>query len=275
MHAIAASFRRIARCCLPVVLALTFAAAASLAQPALEGESAQPTATLAAPVAAVTSPSLFDFLTPAGLAHVATYCAVAPAGPANEWLHGFMCGVRVTDIAIAIYAGLLVLVIAGLVLVGVIQYTHFARSARQRLRAYVLVETASRSGAHDYYPEFEITLRNFGQTPAYDVEHWIEIWPAEAKPEVALPRHRRTVETSDAALGPGGRFALVKRHEAAWEPEQLAAFNSGTAALHVYGEIRYRDAFRKRRYTRIRAIYALDNFAAGALTIGAKGNESN
>ena len=272
MRAIVTSFHRIAKYCLPVALALAVTASAAWAQSAPPNAGAQFGAAAAA--ATMTPPSLFDFLTPGGLQNLAKYCSVTPADLAGQWQQSFMCGVRVSDIAIAIYTGLLVLVLAGVVLVGVIQYAHSTRSARQQLRAYVLVEAAVRSGGHDEYPEFEVTIRNFGQTPAYEVERWLEIWPAETASDVALPQHRRHVETSDAALGPGGSFALVKRHEAAWEPDQLAAFNTGKMALYVYGEISYRDAFGQRRHTRIRAMYALENFAAGTLTICAKGNES-
>ena len=259
---------RIAGIAAAALLALLLVSAASRAQAP---------ATPVAPAPAVMvleEPSFFDFLSPGGLATVARYCAVEPPDKASRWMHDFMCNVRVTDVAIATYAGLLVLVIVGLVLVVIIQYDHAARTAHQQLRAYVLVEAAFRSGSHDNHPEFQVTIKNFGQTPAQDVEHWLEVWAAPKESDAALPRHRRLIQVTDAALGPGASFALVRRYDTAWEPDRLAAFMAGDIAIYVYGEIRYRDVFRKRRQTRFRAMYALDNFATGALTICAKGNQS-
>ena len=274
-----------------VLLVLTSFASAALAQtPAPRGAPPAPRAetTQAAPARTAetpaspqeehtpaTSPSFFEFLTSSGLTNVAKYCAVDTPDKANQWLHGFICSVRVTDVAIGVYMGLLVLVIAGLVLVGVIQYDQVSRATRQQLRAYLLVESAARLGEHSDHPEFQVVVKNFGQTPAYGVRTWISVVPGERGGQVSLPGPERgMVEASDAALGPGGTFELGKRYEIDWDPAKYDEFLGGRVAMYVYGEVSYRDAFRKRRSTRFRAMYHAEHFRTGGLSIAARGNES-
>jgi hypothetical protein len=276
-----------------VLLVLTSFASVALAQPTPTRNAPPPSrveAVLVAPAQAAeppaaatqeeqtpsTSPSFFSFLSSSGLVSVAKYCAVDTPDKANQWLHGFICSVRVTDVAIGVYMGLLVLVVAGLVLIGVIQYELFSRSARQQLRAYLLVESAARLGEHTDHPEFLVVVRNFGQTPAYGVRTWISVTPAERGGYAPLPGPEQgLVEASDAALGPGGTFELAKRYEVDWDPEKFEEFLSGRTTMYVYGEVSYRDAFRRRRYTRFRAMYGAEHFRTGGLSIAARGNESN
>jgi len=275
-----------------VLLVLTTLASVALAQPSTTRSAPPPPkveATLVAPARAaeppaapqeehapVTSPSFFEFLSSSGLVNVAKYCAIDTPDKANQWLHGFICSVRVTDVAIGVYMGLLVLVVAGVVLIGVIQYELFARASRQQLRAYLLVESAARIGEHSDHPEFQVVVKNFGQTPAYGVRTWISLVPAERGGQVGLPGPEKgLVEASDAALGPGGTFELAKRYEVDWDPEKFEEFLGGRVAMYVYGEVSYRDAFRKRRYTRFRAMYGAEHFRTGGLSIAARGNESN
>lgn len=276
-----------------VLLVLTSFASVALAQPSTTRNVPPPSkieAALVAPAQAAeppaaatqeeqtppTSPSFFSFLSSSGLVNVAKYCAVDTPDKANQWLHGFICSVRVTDVAIGVYMGLLVLVVAGLVLIGVLQYDLFSRSTRQQLRAYLLVESAARLGEHSDHPEFQVVVRNFGQTPAYGVRTWIALTPGERGGHATLPGPEQgMVEASDAALGPGGTFELGKRYEVDWDPERYDEFLSGRIAMYVYGEVSYRDAFRKRRYTRFRAMYGAEHFRTGGLSIAARGNDSN
>jgi hypothetical protein len=272
-----------------ILLVLTSLASVALAQPSSARNAPQRVeAALIAPAQAAdtpaaapdtyippTSPSFSDFLTSSGLANIAKYCSVEAPDKSNQWLHGFICGTRVSDVAIGVYLGLLVVVLVGLVLLGVMQYDMLGRTARQQLRAYLLVETAARAGEHDDNPEFQIVIKNFGQTPAYHVRTWIAVRPGERGSQVGLPGpDPGTLETSDAALGPAGSFELAKRYDRDWDEVGLEDFASGRLALYVYGEVSYRDAFRKRRYTRFRAMYAVEHFRSGGLSIAARGNES-
>jgi hypothetical protein len=250
-----------------------------LVAPALSARAADtPAATAAAPPAAAlppTSPSFFDFLSSGGLANVAKYCAIDMPDKPNQWLHGFICSTRVSDVAIGVYMGLLVIVVVGLVLLVVLQYDNSVRTTRQQLRAYLLIESALRLGEHDDHPEFQIVIKNFGQTPAYHVRSWILIRPGDREGQGGLPVPSRTAEVSDAALGPGGSFAMGGRYQGDWDEAGLEDFESGRLALYVYGEISYRDTFRRRHYTRFRAMYAAEHFRTGGLSIAARGNESN
>ncbi|HZT51631.1 MAG TPA: hypothetical protein VFA22_06855 [Stellaceae bacterium] len=253
-------------------------AATTLVAPAAAAETPAPAAAEVQPAEGYlppTSPSFFDFLSSGGLTNIAKYCAIDMPDKPNQWLHGFICSVRVTDVAIGFYTGLLVIVLVGLVLVGVVQYELFSRTARQQLRSYLLVESAARAGEHDENPEFQIVIKNFGQTPAYRVRTWIAVRPGE-RTQAGLPGPEAgTIDASDAALGPGGSIALGKQFEGGWDEAGLEDFLSGRIVLFVYGEVTYRDAFNRRRYTRFRAMYGAEHFRGGGLSIAARGNESN
>jgi hypothetical protein len=68
------------------------------------------------------SPSLLHFFTSGGLKDVSEYCAAQRNGEPDKWLHDkFICEIHVTDVLVAAFTGLLVLVTAGLIFVGFIQ----------------------------------------------------------------------------------------------------------------------------------------------------------
>jgi len=274
-----------------ILFVLTSFASVAAAQPAAQQANPQPAAVsliasaqaAEAPFATTpqgyippASPSFFDFLSSSGLASVARYCSVDMPDKPNQWLHGFICGTQVTDVAIGVYLGLLVIVIVGLVLVGVLQYDLLSRTTRQQLRAYLLIDTAVRLGEHDDHPEFQVVIKNFGQTPAYRVRSWISVRPGDREGQGALPGPQpATAETSDAALAPGGSFSLARRFDKDWDEAGYEDFMSGSLALYLYGEVTYRDAFRRRHYTRFRAMYAAEHFRTGGVSIAARGNESS
>ena len=93
------------------------------------------------------TPSVLDFFTPSGWKEISAYCASRPEGGPDNWLHEkFICDVHVTDVAIATFAFLLVIVFGGLILVGASQNRRARRSislARESLvstqRAFIFV----------------------------------------------------------------------------------------------------------------------------------------
>lgn len=107
------------------------------------------------------------------------YCTDESADKEHKWLQDFLCGVKITDVVIAIFSILLVLVTVGLVVVGWIQASLLRLTARRQLRAYVFVETAgmynvttpprlggsprlqaNRSGNHSHHPWSSLPNRN-------------------------------------------------------------------------------------------------------------------
>jgi len=73
------------------------------------------------------------------LTRIADWCARPRADRGEEWLRRFACDARGTDIAVAAFSFLLVVVTVGLVVVGVVQWWLTRDSARRQLRAYVFI----------------------------------------------------------------------------------------------------------------------------------------
>jgi hypothetical protein len=97
-----------------------------------------------------------------------------------------------------------------------------------------------------------VQLKNSGQTPAYK-------FTCVAK-MVAGPFPQKDFSVAEetnlpvAYLGPGETMWFTPHGDHLLTNEQSEAITQGTAAIYVFGEIRYVDAFKKQRRTRFRAI---------------------
>jgi hypothetical protein len=145
--------------------------------------------------------------------------------------------------------------------------TGAGKSAERQLRAYVFVIEAQilaadingtilnppqniRAGTR---PVAILTIKNTGQTPAYDVSVFgnvtLTTWPLRPGTFPALPF--AGVEISRQSYGPGmytHKFEIMGMLNDA----QVAALTAGNQAIVIYGEIRYRDAFNQNRFIRYR-----------------------
>jgi hypothetical protein len=152
------------------------------------------------------------------------------------------------------------------------------KTAERQLRAYVLVDkatafSANREGAIAFYgsdtgrggqpleirsgyqPVAIFEFKNFGQTPAHDVEMFgnaaIVPWPLklETLPEIDFSQNH-----SKQIIGPGG---IRTKYDLFVEPhiitgEEYQGLTNERLAIFFFGEVRYLDAFGKRRVTRYR-----------------------
>lgn len=135
-------------------------------------------------------------------------------------------------------------------------------TAKRQLRAYVNVHLAKIKDpvCPGCVPSAVITLKNYGQTPAYHWQAWHKVMIAETfdkkhwtvtNPE-ALPQGGGT----KGILGPGQTTdAEVRNTTLRLTPQQVQALNDGRLTLFVFGYIRYRDAFEIQRTTTYRYIY--------------------
>jgi hypothetical protein len=188
----------------------------------------------------------------------------------NDGTHGEFLGVRYGEWLMFAATVALVLATWGLV-------RGADRTAERQLRAYILVEQAhvvsaltdgrtkvreddmGRGGESmpiqsGYQPKATFTFKNFGRTPAHDVEMFSNVaivpWPIreEDLPELDLETGSREI------IGPGGARRKIELFEQprAITPQEWAGLTSGTQALVFFGEVRYVDAFNKNRITRYR-----------------------
>jgi hypothetical protein len=226
------------------------------------------------------------------------YCGNDGADKEDKWLQDFVCGAKITDVTVAIFSVLLVFVTVGLLFVGWIQARRMRVTARQQLRAYVFVEETNLNniytpppeevgggykptGAEITHPHFGpaviLKIKNFGQTPAYDVIHIADIKFADfpLKSKLRIPASLFTTKT---ALAPGGASTKVRNLPAPLSEQEIASLKAGTGAIYVYGYITYRDAFRKRRKTRFKMMYGTFTGGIGittSMTISEDGNDSD
>ncbi len=112
------------------------------------------------------TPFILDFLSADGLQKISAYCANKPDKDPDKWLHEqFVCDVHITDVAIAIFTGLLVVVTVPLTLVGLCQSRIASKTAKRQLRAYVFISNAEISDImSDQNLTAKIVVKNFGQT---------------------------------------------------------------------------------------------------------------
>ena len=173
------------------------------------------------------------------------------------------------------------------------------RTGRRQLRAYVVVErgivanvadppagmsrekinTVARILDPQAGPHAQITIKNTGQTPAYDLVHWALIDIRELPLQALFPPMPKPPASFWNVLGPGVPEVKTLRMPERLTPQQIEGLRNGTMAIYCHGEIRYRDAFKKRRTTRYRCMYATP--ACGIIGIGTdlvyceEGNEAN
>jgi hypothetical protein len=182
---------------------------------------------------------------------------------------------RATDWSTILTAGLLFATLA-LAFFGLCQVVIMRRTARRQLRAYVFVTTAEIGDIENAQNvRASVSIKNSGQTPAYDLINLGAVtfrdvglkgdpWPED-----------RDASLSKSSLGPG---EVLWKHFGArpLTSEERAAVRSGTHAVYVYGEILYRDAFGKRRYSRYRFMHLGEAAVRNRqLVVCEEGNEAN
>jgi hypothetical protein len=184
----------------------------------------------------------------------------------------------------------------GLVLVGLIQaiavaYTAFvsnkaANAARvsaaavvSQLRAYTSIKVTEGMPPRfdpETGPWVALTIRNNGQTPAYEMVQWLRIAVGPLNHEGELPGAEDDVPPHPMTLAPATEIQIVSEGPVP-APGVAAAFAQGQMAAYVYGEINFVDAFKISRYHRFRYTYTITDIQGGVmgLRLSRVGNEAN
>jgi hypothetical protein len=154
----------------------------------------------------------------------------------------------------------LMIITGGLVWVGYRQIV----TTRAQLRAYVLPDVAGildgmmltpNDPARANMPGIGLTIKNFGQTPAYDVISWAQIAVINITDE-----EKQIVPTLQkigaATIGTGGtinKFLWFGRALTAYE---MSDVGTGVRAIYIFGRIEYRDIFKRHKGTNFRFRYS-------------------
>lgn len=174
---------------------------------------------------------------------------------------------------------LLTIVTAGLVIVTGMQF----KTSRAQLRAYVFVESAVTANVVDGTgpPEAHVVIKNFGQTPAYEVLHMggLAVYEFPPPPMVKLTATDEdfvTGPTTNMALAPGANYlSTTPLKIPVLPPHFRKGIIAGNLAAYVYGEIRYKDVFQRKQWTKYRLMLGGPVGVRGGHLVGsAEGNEA-
>jgi hypothetical protein len=144
----------------------------------------------------------------------------------------------------------LAIITVGLVIVAKDQ----SKTTRAQLRAYVMVETAITLGFVGPQPKAQVTLKNFGQTPAHDLTIWTSV-------EVAAdPLHEKPAAPAGRAdtrgpLAPGSTVQTLDSPSRIITAQEIADVQNGRAGFYVFGRARYYDVFGRSHITDFCSIY--------------------
>lgn len=123
------------------------------------------------------------------------------------------------------------------------------RTAERQLRAYIgIVEGAIFWHGEDKVIRSIVTIKNFGQTPAYGVRCWMKLSVSNEGP----PFERLSGEfESSFIIGPSAFFNVM--NDIAGLPERvLPMIESKHTVVYVWGRVEYRDAFDQQRFFNFR-----------------------
>ncbi len=147
---------------------------------------------------------------------------------------------------------------------------------KRQLRACVFVAATT---MHDFVatkkPFVKVRIRNFGQTPAYEVtvDLGINLRDLTALGSFADPGH----QSPPTPLGPGVDIHPILTADRTLDEPAIAAITANRSAYFVFGIIRYKDAFGKAHWSRVRWIFGADELADGSGSVGLyrEGNDSD
>jgi hypothetical protein len=124
---------------------------------------------------------------------------------------------------------------------------------QRQLRAYVGVEDHKLSNVGSgQRPHWEITIKNFGQTPATGVSYRVASVIDYSQSPTKLSE--KPFEGS-GILFPGDRMTPTNDVTNPLTPVDMTGISSGNTLFHVYGQVKYRDAFGERRCTKFRLMF--------------------
>ncbi|WP_166294416.1 hypothetical protein [Bradyrhizobium sp. 2S1] len=148
--------------------------------------------------------------------------------------------------------------------------------AERQLRAYVGISGSSIADVQTGAPMATVIIKNFGQTPAYDVEAWIHLWVAEHPLNEVLPDAPPEMKKAKGTLYPGSTLIFQMPKDPPVKKEYIHLLGTSEGTIYVYGGIIYRDIFNNRRFTKYRLIYGGPHGMTGNLMGNDReGNEAN
>jgi hypothetical protein len=141
-------------------------------------------------------------------------------------------------------------------------------STERDLRAYVAgVPTFIFSFDAEHLTKIKFAIINSGKTPAYEETHQAEIiiCPNPLPPGYVFPPIGGS-SSPPIALFPNVPFYGTKISDKCFTADEIDGVRKGSMAIYVFGEIHYRDAFQKERWTKFSSIVLADKPTMKKLT---------
>jgi hypothetical protein len=150
----------------------------------------------------------------------------------------------------------------------VITWRVMRRSARRQLRAYVsAVVDFMFSFDDNHLSSASFTMKNVGQTPAYRLTHRTRIIIAPEPLPQGFKFSKLTGPGSPPiVLFPNVPFNGTKTADRLFSTSEIASIRENTSRIYIYGEIRYRDVFGRRRWTKFSQFVSADIDTLSKLT---------
>lgn len=130
-------------------------------------------------------------------------------------------------------------------------------TAEKELRAYVCIGGAEIGFVQERAPVINVEIKNFGKTPAYNVQMWIgaAFGACPIPANVRLQPKPDSVRMSTSTMAPRGKpYTLPFQHPII--PEfAMSILGTPELTMYIYGEIKYVDAFKKERHTNYRLMF--------------------
>src|SRR5262249_20536144 len=143
----------------------------------------------------------------------------------------------------------------------------------RQLRAYVFdIRATMRDFAIGKKPNVRITIKNVGQTPAYNVRFRGGIKPVPSNFSGSFPL---ISDNANRSVGPGVElYPVLTADEVLTDTVNMTVHNGVTVYL-VSGIIDYTDAFDQPRFKNFRLVFDRESICDGALTMTPDGNDGN
>lgn len=176
-------------------------------------------------------------------------------GPIPEpsgWWEGFFTDLKITDVLVATFTGVLVVATIGLGL-------STRSTTRMGQRAYLSVEPQGVSTLTEEGNALaHIGIRNTGHLPAGNV-----VWTCQIESPCSGSRRKfeltHEIESGSFVIPAGGvmTFGTVRIPARALDYANVKMLKPEAEYCYVWGEVRYKDGFRKNRYTKFCHRYPL------------------
>ncbi len=146
--------------------------------------------------------------------------------------------------------------------------------AQRELRAYVHVSASIVLNVTDPGARtVSVTIRNYGNTPAYDVKTWLGVGVREFPLSSVLGDAPATLRQSSDILGPD-RTSVNEVPVPNLNPWQEMQLQNGNGAIYGFGRITYKDVFDIERFTNFRLLCRGAGLPTGRMTADEEGNKA-